>query len=142
MIQFINQSKVSKLPISDRRLKKWIKYWLEINGFKVGVLSYIISSDDQVLEVNRTYLDHDYYTDIITFDYTESKVVSGDIFISIDRIKENSTTYKESLLNEYLRVCIHGVLHLMGYKDKSKMDADEMRSKENEAINMFHVKQF
>lgn len=142
MIQFLNQSNTRRLPISGRRLKKWIQFCVHSNGYKTGELSYIISSDDQVLEVNRSYLNHDYYTDIITFDYTNDDLISGDVFISIDRVKDNAVMHKESVVDEYLRVCVHGVLHLMGYKDKNKKDAVIMRQKENEAINMFHVEQF
>lgn len=142
MIQFLNQSNTRRLPVSNRRLKKWIQFCVYSNGYKTGELSYIISSDDQVLEVNRSYLNHDYYTDIITFDYTNGDLISGDVFISIDRVKDNAVIHNESVVDEYLRVCIHGVLHLMGYKDKNKKDAAIMRQKENEAINMFHVEQF
>lgn len=108
---------------------------------KHGQLDYIFCDDDYLLNINQQYLDHDTYTDIITFDYTEEGVISGDIFISIDRLKENASKFKVDFNEELLRVMSHGILHLMGYKDKSEEDSVVMRKKENECINMFHVEQ-
>lgn len=108
---------------------------------KYSQIDYIFCNDDYLLNINQQYLDHDTYTDIITFDYTEEKVISGDIFISIDRIRENASKFKVDFNEELLRVMSHGILHLMGYKDKSEEDSVLMRKKENECINMFHVEQ-
>lgn len=96
-----------------------------------GPISIIFCSDDYLLEVNKEYLDHDYYTDIITFDYTIKNEVSGDLFISIDRVKENSTTFDVTFQKELYRVLVHGVLHLCGYGDKSVSEEKIMRSKED-----------
>jgi rRNA maturation RNase YbeY len=110
-------------------------------GFALGNLNYIFCNDAYLLNINQSYLQHDDYTDIITFDYTVGKVVSGDIYISIDRVSENSVSFEVSLRNELLRVMAHGLLHLMEYKDKEKEHIIEMRSKEDEKIKMFHVEQ-
>ncbi len=96
-----------------------------------GPISIIFCSDDYLLSVNKEYLDHDYYTDIITFDYSADSEVSGDLFISIDRVKENALTYNVLFLTELYRVLVHGVLHLCGYGDKSVSEEKIMRSKED-----------
>ncbi len=96
-----------------------------------GELSFIFCSDNYLLEMNKNYLNHDYYTDVITFDYCENDIVSGDIFISIDRIKENAKIYKTTFQNELHRIMIHGVLHLVGYSDKTDKEQKQMREKEN-----------
>lgn len=102
------------------------------NELKVsGDISVVFCSDDYLLEMNKQYLDHDYYTDIITFDYVEDNVISGDLFISIDRIVENAEKFNTTLLKELYRVVFHGVLHLVGYKDKTDGEAKLMREKEN-----------
>lgn len=102
------------------------------NELKVsGDISVVFCSDDYLLEMNKQYLDHDYYTDIITFDYVEDNVISGDLFISIDRIGENAEKFDTTLLKELYRVVFHGVLHLVGYKDKTDEEAKLMREKEN-----------
>ena len=98
---------------------------------KTGELSVIFCSDEYLLQMNKEYLDHDYYTDIITFDYVEKEVISGDLFISLDRIRENAKNFKTSLLKELYRVVFHGVLHLVGYNDKTEEEQREMREKEN-----------
>jgi len=94
-------------------------------------ISVIFCSDDFLLEMNKTHLDHDYYTDIITFNYVESNLISGDLFISVDRVKENANTFKVSFYEELYRVILHGVLHLIGYNDKTDDDKKVMRVKEN-----------
>ena len=105
--------------------------------FKPGEITIIFCSDDYLLDKNRAYLNHDYYTDIITFDYSENDVVSGDLFISIDRVKDNANTYGISFDNELKRVVYHGILHLCGYKDKTEKDKKEMREKENYYLSQF-----
>ncbi len=94
-------------------------------------INFIYCSDEYLLELNKSSLNHDYYTDIITFDYCEGKEVSGDLFISIDRVRENANEMNLTFEDELHRVMIHGVLHLCGYKDKTKKDAETMREKEN-----------
>ena len=98
---------------------------------KTGDLSVIFCSDEYLLEMNKEYLNHDYYTDIITFDYVEGETISGDLFISLDRVKENAKKFKISVLRELYRVIFHGTLHLVGYNDKSEEEQQLMRQKEN-----------
>jgi len=119
----------------------WINRICDSEGSVVKELNYIFCEDAYLLEINQKYLNHDNYTDIITFDYTEGNLVSGDIYISVERIAENSVTYNVSLENELLRVMAHGILHLMGFKDKGEEHIVRMRKKEEEKINLFHVEQ-
>ncbi len=100
-------------------------------GFDEGDITVIFVTDEYLLDINRTHLDHDYYTDIITFDFTESNFISGDLFISYDRVLDNSKEFNVSSYNELCRVVFHGVLHLCGYKDKSSEDEKLMRAKES-----------
>ncbi len=102
-----------------------------------GDLTVIFCSDEYLLDVNKKYLNHDYYTDIITFDYTEGTIISGDLFISCDRVIENANSFHVDLVNELSRVVFHGVLHLCGYKDKSEEDELLMRQKESFYLNKF-----
>ena len=112
-------------------LKSWIKEVVGKEGKKMKDLSFIFCDDMELLNKNSKYLNHDTLTDILTFDYSENNNISGDIYISIDRVKENAKTYKVTFENELDRVMIHGVLHLLGYKDKSKKDQKAMREKED-----------
>ena len=116
-------------------LKSWIKDCILAENKSPGDINIIFCSDEHLLEMNRTHLNHDYYTDIITFDFTVLDCVSGDLYISHDRLKENSMTNKATLENETYRVIIHGVMHLCGYKDKTKKDIAIMRSKEAKYLN-------
>lgn len=116
---------------------KWLSLCISKEKKKEGELSFIFCSDKYLLNINRQYLKHDDYTDIITFDYTQKNLVSGDIYISIDRIKENAQTYKVTFQNELLRVMVHGVLHLCGYKDKTSRDARLMREKEDYYLSLW-----
>ena len=126
-----------KFNLKDKLiLKKWIKQVAQSYGFKTGDLTYIFCSDDRILEVNRQYLNHDYYTDIITFDYDEKDVVSGDMFISVDTVKTNAEKFATSFEDEMHRVIIHGVLHLCGLKDKAPDDEKRMREAEEKALAM------
>lgn len=104
---------------------------------KTGDIAYIFCSDERILEINKQYLQHDYYTDIITFDYSEDNIISGDIFISIDTVKSNSLDFGSDFETELLRVIIHGILHLCGQDDKSPELRMEMTRKENEALAKF-----
>jgi len=117
--------------LGKRKLVGWIKNVIQKEGKKPGDISFIFCSDDFLLEVNKKYLNHDYYTDIITFDYVENNLIQGDIFISLDRVKENAMTYKTTFDNENHRILIHGILHLVGYKDKLKEDKLLMTAKED-----------
>ena len=104
---------------------------------KVGEINYIFCSDPYLLDINKRYLNHDYYTDVISFDYCENDIISGDIFISIDMVVYNSEKYEVSFLKELYRVIVHGVLHFVGYKDKTEEDSAVMRQKENQYLILF-----
>ncbi|MFK7058683.1 rRNA maturation RNase YbeY [Flavobacterium oreochromis] len=119
---------------------EWIKTVIESENKELSEINYIFCNDEYLLEINKQYLDHDYYTDVISFDYTENNLIAGDIFISIDRIKENAIDLGVSFDEELKRVIIHGVLHYCGYKDKTSSEEELMRLKEDEKIKMFHVK--
>ncbi len=119
----------------------WLEKAIANKGFELSELNYIFFDDHQLLELNQNYLNHDTYTDIITFDYSEGKVLSGDIYISTERVKENATTYGETFERELRRVMSHGVLHLMGYGDKTAREQKEMREEEERFIKLFHVEQ-
>ncbi len=129
----------TKFPFSNRlKTKAWIKQIITLYGKKCGNISYIFEDDNQVLNINKQYLNHDYYTDIITFDYVEQDTINGDIVISTDRIKENAKNFNTSFDNELHRVIIHGVLHLLGFNDHSEEENKIMRQKENEALAIFY----
>jgi len=114
-----------------RKIREWIIKSVENEDFTVGVLNYILTNDNVLVQLNKEYLRHFTLTDIITFDLSENKgELSGDIYISVDRARENAREFKVTLNNEINRLMIHGVLHLMGYKDKSKDERDLMRAKE------------
>jgi len=121
--------------IKKRICSNWIKDVIVSEDKSIGDISFIFCSDNYLLDVNRKYLDHDYFTDIITFDYVEGIVISGDIFISLDRVKENSNTFNISYLAELNRILVHGILHLLGYKDKLKEDKKLMTEKEDYYLN-------
>lgn len=127
---------VSLPKIKKRKFSSWIKETIALEGRTLGVISFIFCSDDYLLNVNKQYLNHDFYTDIITFDYVENNVISGDIFISFDRVKENAIEFKTGFENELSRIIIHGVLHLLGYKDKAKKDKQLMTKKEDFYLNV------
>ncbi|PQL93077.1 rRNA maturation RNase YbeY [Apibacter adventoris] len=122
---------------NKRKRKKWIHNTIINENTKLGNINYIFCSDEQLLKINIEYLNHDFYTDIITFDYRENDIISGDIFISIDRIKENSNINKSNFEEELNRVLVHGILHIIGYKDKSIEDSKLMREKENYYLNIY-----
>ncbi|WP_420320919.1 rRNA maturation RNase YbeY [Flagellimonas sp.] len=130
----------SDFELDDKtKYADWISRIIVSEGFKEGDISYIFCSDDYLLEINREYLNHDYFTDIITFDYTADRTVSGDVFISSERVEENALAFGVEFNNELLRVMSHGVLHLMGYGDKLEDEQKLMRRKEEEKIKLFHV---
>lgn len=122
--------------IKRREISAWIKNVASVYGKKVGDIAYIFCNDDKILEVNREYLQHDYYTDIITFDYTEENVVAGDIFISLDTVRSNSELLGVPYRQELHRVIIHGVLHLCGIDDKGEGEREIMEKEENKALAM------
>lgn len=119
----------------------WIESIIESEDFTEGEINFIFCDDSYLHKINVEYLDHDTFTDIISFDYTIGNLISGDIFISIERVKDNAKEYEVSFDKELLRVMSHGVLHYCGYKDKLVEDSNLMRQKENEKMEMFHVEQ-
>jgi rRNA maturation RNase YbeY len=138
MIQYIAEG--IKFPyIEKQKINRWIKEVAAGYEKKVGDIAYIFCSDERILEVNNQYLHHDYYTDIITFDYTEGAIISGDIFISLDTVKSNAEEFGVSFDRELLRIIIHGVLHLCGQDDKTPELRAEMTRKENLAIEKYTV---
>lgn len=121
------------------KVKKWISEIIKAQGKKVGQIGYLFCDDAYLIEVNRTYLNHDTYTDIITFDYVVGDMISGDIMISVERVKENALQFNTSFEQELHRVIIHGVLHLLGQMDKSESEAAEMRKKEEAALVLWNT---
>lgn len=129
-IHFSNNNIIFNLK-RKTELKNWIASIVKKEKHALGELNYIFVSDESLLKINIEYLKHNTYTDIITFNYNEGKKIAGDIFISVDRVKENSQKFDVTFEEELHRVMIHGVLHLCGYKDKTRADSDLMRKKEN-----------
>ena len=119
----------------------WIARAIVSEGKKVGEINYIFCDDEYLVELNQEYLDHDTLTDVISFDYTVGNEISGDIFISTERVMDNAIDYKVPFEDELKRVMVHGVLHYCGYKDKEDDDEKLMRAKEEEKILLFHVEQ-
>jgi rRNA maturation RNase YbeY len=119
----------------------WISNVISSERKKEGEINYIFCDDDFLVEINQQYLDHDTLTDIISFDYSIGNELHGDIFISIERVRENASDFNVTFDEELKRVLVHGVLHYCGYKDKSEDDEKLMRQKEEEKMKMFHVKQ-
>lgn len=131
--------------LEAEKVKNWISKVIQLRGKKVGNISYLFCDDEYLLGVNQQYLNHDTYTDIITFDYVAADLISGDIMISIDRVGENASQFEVPFELELRRVIIHGVLHLLGQGDKSDDEATEMRRQEEESLvlwnTMFPVEQ-
>lgn len=117
-----------------KHIKTWIKSLIESKKLIVGNINYIFVDDENILKINNQFLSHNYYTDIITFNYNTSKTINADIYISIDRLKENSKIYKTQFKEEFLRVIIHGILHLIGFNDSTKNEQSLMRLQENEQL--------
>jgi probable rRNA maturation factor len=136
-IQYFNED-IAFPKVKKRITSNWIKQVIALEEKRVGDISFIFCSDEYLLDVNRKYLNHDYFTDIITFDNVEGKKINGDIFISVDRVKENSIDFETSFDNEIHRILIHGVLHLLGYKDKAKKDKNLMTEKEDLYLKLFN----
>ena len=133
----IQEVNVKSLKLKEKHFNSFITPILISEKKTEGDIVLIFCSDEYLLEINKKHLNHDYYTDIITFDYCLDKIVSGDLYISIDRVKENAKAFNETFMNELNRVVIHGVLHLCGYNDKTETDQKIMRNLENKylAIN-------
>ncbi|MFB9120191.1 rRNA maturation RNase YbeY [Bergeyella porcorum] len=133
MLNFFFEN-IENLSINEN-ITSWIEYIITHEGKKLGDINYIFCDDEYLLKINQDYLQHDYYTDIITFDYVKGKKISGDIFVSVTRVSENAPLLSKSFEEELHRVLAHGVLHLCGYKDKTEAEIKEMRSKEDFYLN-------
>jgi len=121
--------------ITSEEISLWLSNVIKEEGKEIGELVYVLCKDEYLLEKNIQFLNHDTLTDVITFDYCENDLINGDILISTDRVEENAKTYKVNYLTELHRVMVHGLLHLLGYKDKKQKDAKTMREKENYYLN-------
>ena len=119
------------------RHKRWIKEWIAKNYKDPGILSFVFTSNERIRLINQEYLNHNYFTDVITFDYTEEDLISGDVFISVDEVKRNADYYGANIDEELRRVMIHGVIHLLGYQDGNEEEKRIMRKKENEALHLW-----
>lgn len=135
MIQFFFEN-IDPLEI-DSRTTEWLAELITEEGKKLGKINYIFLSDERLLKVNQDFLKHDYYTDIITFDYVKGRTISADIYVSLPRISENAMTLSKDFTSELKRVLAHGILHLCGYKDKTDEEQKEMRNKEEYYLNIF-----
>ena len=135
MIQFFFED-IDPIEI-DSKSNEWLQKLIVLEGKKVGKINYIFVSDDGLLKVNRDFLQHDYYTDVITFDYVKGKTISADIFVSLPRISENAISHSKDFKSELHRVLAHGLLHLCGYKDKTEEEIREMRNKEDFYLNIY-----
>lgn len=125
------------LAQDEQKTIVWISQIIDNHKHTLGFLDFIFCSDEYLLKVNQEHLNHDTYTDIITFNYNEDKEISGDIFISIDRIKENANNFAVKFTEELHRVMIHGVLHLLGFNDKTSEQKEMMRQKEDESLQLY-----
>ncbi len=134
MIQFFYEN----LPESvDTDYKQWLEDLILSEGKKLGEINYIFCDDEYLLKINQDYLQHDYYTDIITFDYVKGKTISAEIFVSLQRISDNASTLSRDYEDELRRVLAHGILHLIGYKDKTEEEEKEMRRMEDLYLNKY-----
>ncbi|MEI7420791.1 MAG: rRNA maturation RNase YbeY [Prolixibacteraceae bacterium] len=137
-IQFFNED-VNLPTINFKTVVSVLKQSVRANKFKLGAINYIFCSDEYLLKMNSQFLNHDYYTDVITFDYSVENVVSGDIFISTDRVSNNSEIYNQPYETELLRVISHGLLHLLKFNDKEETEIEIMRAKELELIQQMNI---
>ena len=147
LVNFFYKKK-EKLPFNKNYVRLWIKDVIRKENKKLGCVNFVYCSDNYLLDLNKTYLKHHDLTDVITFNFSENKkIIEGDVYISIERVKENSKTFTEPFILELLRTMVHGVLHLIGYDDKKKGDKTLMIEKENYFLSAFkenkkfHVKQ-
>ena len=129
-----NSENIAMPKLKKRETTAWIRAVAQTYGYKVGDIGYMFVNDEKILEVNRTYLNHDYYTDIITFDYCEYKVLHGDLVISLDTVRSNAELFNRPYEDELYRVLIHGILHLCGINDKGPGEREIMEAAENKAL--------
>lgn len=124
---------------NEDQIARWVEQVIEKENCETGEINYIFCSDEYLHKINVEFLQHDTFTDIISFDYTLGKLINGDIYISVDRVKENAVKYNTTFAEELQRVMIHGVLHYLGFKDKTEEQKKEMRTKEYDALSMLNV---
>jgi probable rRNA maturation factor len=136
VINFFSEN-VETPKIDKKSVKKWINDIIKIHDYKMGDISIIFCDDNFLLEYNVKYLNHNYFTDIITFNYNNAKTISGDLFISVDTVKRNSIEYNVENKIEFLRVIIHGILHLLGFNDQSNEEVLLMREQETKALSLY-----
>jgi probable rRNA maturation factor len=137
MVSFFSEDIDFKV-VNPLKTKKWIKNASISEGYEISQLNYVFCSDEYLLEINKQYLDHDYFTDILTFDNSEEdNQLEGDIYISVDRVRDNAATFHTDFDTEMRRVLIHGLLHLTGYEDSSEALKTAMRAKEDEYLRLF-----
>jgi rRNA maturation RNase YbeY len=141
LINFYNED-INKPKLKVKPIKEWIKSVISSNSFSCGNINIIFCSDNYLLEINKTYLDHDYFTDIITFNYNSEKFIAGDIFISLDTVRKNSIDFSTTFNDELYRVIIHGILHLLGYDDKTEDQEKLIHIREDELLEFFWTKYF
>ena len=128
------------MPIfPKRKTTRWIYQVAKQYNKKIGTITFIFCSEDIILKMNNQYLKHDYYTDIITFDYSNENIISGDLFVSVETVKSNATKFNEPYIKEIYRVMIHGILHLCGAKDDTPISKIEMKQLENNALNQWTI---
>ena len=135
-VLFFNEQCSKPSFFSSRKTKKWLEMVAKNYACELGAISFIFCNDDYLLDVNRKYLNHDYYTDIITFDYREGDILSGDIFISLNTVRSNAKEFGVTFKDELHRVIVHGVLHLIGFNDESEEDSLVMRENENKCLEL------
>lgn len=132
---------LAQVGLNARRVARWIRAVAAEYGYSVGNINYLLCNDEQILAVNREFLQHDYYTDVITFDYTTARCLNGDIFISLDTVRSNAEMVGATFDHELLRILIHGVLHLTGQADKTPETKAEMTRKEEKALDLIRNKE-
>lgn len=127
-----------QFQLEQKRLHKlWVSEWIHLHQKRPGNISFLFTSNERIKLINQEYLNHNYFTDVISFDYTEGNLISGDIVISVEEVKNNAEFYQTDLHDELRRVMIHGVTHLLGYPDGTKEEKEIMRKKENEALHLW-----
>lgn len=139
MIEFFTETQFEFS--GEDQIREWMLQVISSEKKEAGDLNFIFCDDEYLLEINRKYLNHDTYTDIISFDNSVGRILSGDVFISVERVRENAIDYKTEFDDELRRVLVHGLLHFCGYKDKTDFQVKLMREKEDEKLKMFHVEQ-
>ena len=138
-ITYLTEKVKLQKQFKKRKTSQWINEIVKTCDRKTGEIVFVFCSDEKIIEINNTYLQHDYYTDIITFDYSKGNTISGDLFISLETVQTNSILYRTDFNEELHRVIIHGIFHLCGYKDRTRAHKKRMRERENEALKRFHA---